>query len=86
MNFVQKAQDQKKDQYIFVHQGIIASAAHKQPVNAPTFIEAVIIHATTYIHVISSHKGQLCLRVLVGPIKWIVTAAQTQKIKYQQCN
>lgn len=38
-----------------------------------TFIESVIIHVSVYVQILSSHKGEFCLRVLIGSIIRVIT-------------
>lgn len=45
-----------------------------------TFIKSVIIHVSIHVQVLSSHKGELCLRVLIGSIVGVITEEREARI------
>ena len=38
-----------------------------------TFIEAIIIHVSIHVQILSSHKGEFCFRMLIWSIIWVIT-------------
>lgn len=38
-----------------------------------TFIEAIVIHVSIDVQILSSHKGEFCFRVLIWSIIWVIT-------------
>lgn len=48
---------------------------HSSGKRKQTFIEAIFVHGPVNVEVLSSHQGELCLRVFVGAIIRVVTEA-----------
>lgn len=46
-----------------------------------TFIKSVIIHVSIHVQVLSSYKGELCLRVLIGSIVGVITEEREARIR-----
>lgn len=38
-----------------------------------TFVEAIVIHVSIHIQILSSHKGEFCFRMLIWSIVRVIT-------------
>lgn len=48
-----------------------------------TLVEAVIVHVSVHVQILPGHKGEFCLRVLVGSIVRVVTERRGFPLFYE---